>query len=130
MSVPRYWREQIPRYRLQGQKCKSCGTIYFPSKPICKCGNKEFEKYKMPETGKIITWTIINNPPVGFEKYKPYIVGLIELDDGNRILSQIVDIDFKDLFKDLRVEATFRRITEDGKTGIIQYGYKFRPIIE
>ena len=84
----------------------------------------------MPETGKIITWTIISNPPIGFEKYKPYIVGLIELDDGNKILSQIVDIDFKDIYTDLKVEAIFRRITEDGKTGIIQYGYKFRPIVE
>jgi uncharacterized OB-fold protein len=58
-----------------------------------------------------------------------YIVGLVELDDGLRILSQIVDLSPDEIYKKLKVEAVFRRVTEDGKTGIIQYGYKFRPIV-
>jgi hypothetical protein len=30
----------------------------------------------------------------------------------------------------MRVEAAFRRVREDGDSGIIEYGYKFRPVIE
>ena len=78
----------------------------------------------------MITWTIITNAPIGFENYVPYVVALIELEDGCRLLSQVVDIDLDELFTGLKVEAVFRRIKEDGKEGIIQYGYKFRPIIE
>jgi uncharacterized OB-fold protein len=127
MSIPIYWREQVSRYRLQGEKCLKCGAKFFPTKQKCDCGNNEFQKYQVAHTGKILTWTVIRNPPKGYEKYQPYIVGLIELDDGIRILSQIVDISPEDIYKNLKVEAVFRRVTEDGQTGILQYGYKFRP---
>jgi uncharacterized OB-fold protein len=30
----------------------------------------------------------------------------------------------------MRVEAVFRKVREDGPSGIIQYGYKFRPVVE
>lgn len=130
MSVPRYWRNQIPRYRLLGTECIKCGAKYFPSRPICNCGSADFKPYNLAERGEVITWTVITNPPIGFEKYAPYIVALIELKDGIRILSQIVDVSPKDVSTGLKVEAVFRRVKEDGNDGIIQYGYKFRPIIE
>lgn len=130
MSVPRYWRNQIPRYRLIGTECISCGTRYFPSRPICSCGSTDFKKYNLAERGEVITWTIITNSPVGFEKYVPYVVALIELEDGIRILSQVVDVSPRDVTTGMKVEAVFRRVKEDGNDGILQYGYKFRPIIE
>ena len=130
MSVPRYWRNEVPRYRLQGNECTQCGARFFPSRTICKCGSTKFKPYKLAERGTIITWTIISNPPIGFEKYVPYAVALIELDDGNKLLSQVVDVDPEEIETGLRVEAVFRKVKEDGKDGIIQYGYKFRPIVE
>ena len=130
MSVPRYWRNEVPRYRLQGEECTQCGAKYFPARPVCKCGSTEFKPYKLSEQGEVVTWTIINNAPIGFEKYVPYIVALIELEDGCKLLSQIVDIEAGEVSSGMKVEAVFRRIKEDGKEGIINYGYKFRPIIE
>ncbi len=58
------------------------------------------------------------------------MVALVELDDGVRILSQMVDVEPEEVKVGMRVEATFRRIREDGGSGIIEYGYKFRPSIE
>ncbi len=129
MSVPRYWRNEIPRYRLVGEECEACGNKYFPARPVCSCGSTEFKGYKLTQTGEVVTWTVIKNAPIGFEKYTPYVVGLIELGDGIRILSQIVDVDPEDVSAGLKVEACFRRVKEDGKTGILQYGYKFRPVV-
>ena len=130
MSVPRYWRNEVPRYRLQGEECTQCGAKYFPARPVCTCGSTEFKPYKLAERGEVVTWTVIGNAPIGFEKYVPYIVALIELEDGCKLLSQVVDIDPAEISSGLRVEAVFRKIKEDGTDGIIQYGYKFRPIIE
>jgi len=130
MSVPRYWRNEVPRYRLMGEICKACGARYFPAKPVCICGNAEFEDYKLNEVGKVVTWTVIRSPPMGYEKYAPYVVALIELDDGMRLLSQVVDVDPAEVKAGMRVEAVFRRVMEDGSSGIIQYGYKFRPVVE
>lgn len=130
MSVPRYWRNEVPRYRLVGKICAACESKYFPEKAICRCGSTDFKDYKLSENGEVITWTKIGNPPIGFQKFKPYIVALIQLEDGVKILSQVVDVDAEEMNAGLKVEAVFRKVKEDGKTGIIQYGYKFRPVVE
>jgi len=67
-------------------------------------------------------------PNKGFEEYAPYIIGIIELSDGERLTTQIVNIDFKDLKYGMRLQACFRRIYVDGDKGIIHYGLKFGPI--
>jgi hypothetical protein len=130
MSVPRYWREEKPRYRLLGERCAGCGARYFPRTPVCACGGTEFKPYKLPETGKVVSWTVIRSPPEGYEKYAPYIVALVELDDGLRLLSQLTDVAAEQVRSGMRVEAVLRKVKEDGPAGIIQYGYKFRPVVE
>ena len=130
MSVPRYWRNEVPRYRLQGEECTECGAKYFPSRPVCKCGSTTFKPHKLAERGEVVTWTTIINPPMGYERFAPYVVALIELEDGCKLLSQVVDVTPDEVSAGMKVEAVFRKVKEDGKDGIIQYGYKFRPIVE
>ena len=130
MSVPRYWREEKPRYRLLGEQCAGCGARYFPRTPVCACGGTKFKPYKLPETGKVVSWTVIRSPPEGYEKYAPYVVALVELDDGLRLLSQLTDVAAEQVRSGMRVEAVLRKVKEDGPAGIIQYGYKFRPVVE
>ena len=57
-------------------------------------------------------------------------MGLIELDDGTRIIAQVTDTDVNDIKDGIRLEAVFRRYREQGKDGIIEYGIKFRPLSE
>jgi len=76
----------------------------------------------------VVTWTVIRNPPKDFERYAPYVVALVELDDGVRILTQLTDVSPEEVSKGMRVEAVFRRVKEDGAEGLILYGYKFRPV--
>ncbi|MEM3462468.1 MAG: OB-fold domain-containing protein, partial [Candidatus Bathyarchaeia archaeon] len=61
----------------------------------------------------------------GFEDQAPYAIGIVQLKEGVRILSQIVDCDPMELREGVRVKMVIRRIREDG--GFIEYGYKFRP---
>ncbi|MGQ9679835.1 MAG: Zn-ribbon domain-containing OB-fold protein [Candidatus Bathyarchaeia archaeon] len=129
--MPRYWREEKYRYRLIGSRCSDCGEVFFPRRLVClKCHSRHLSDYKLSEKGRVVSWTIIRNPPKEYEKYAPYAVGLIELDDGVRIISQLVDLEPEAIKTGMRVEAVFRRIQEEGSSGIIEYGYKFRPVIE
>lgn len=131
MSVPRYWREIRSRYRLVGEICSNCGVKVFPRRSVCpRCGSKELGEYKLSDRGAVVSWTVIRNPPKEYEKYAPYVVALIELDDGVRILSQVVDVEPEEMKTRMKVEVAFRRVKENGDAGIIEYGYKFRPIIE
>jgi len=131
MSVPRYWREIKYRYRLIGEMCADCGGIFFPRRAVCpRCGSKDLEECKLADRGVVVSWTTIRNPPMGYEQYAPYVVALIELDDGVRVLSQVVDVEPEEMKTGMRLETTFRKVKEDGTSGIIEYGYKFRPVIE
>lgn len=128
---PKYWREIKYRYRLVGSKCPNCGKIYFPHRPVCVvCNHKALEDYKLPEKGRILSFTVIRrNFPEGYEKQVPYIIGIVELTRGVKVLSQIVDCEPKNVSIGMPVELTFRRVREDGAEGIIEYGYKFKPAL-
>ena len=131
MSVPRYWRETKYRYRLVGEMCAGCGKLLFPRVAVCPgCGSVDLEEVGLRGMGRVVTWTVVRNPPEGYEKYSPFVVALVELDDGARVLSQVVDVEPDEVEAGMRVEVAFRRVKEDGSSGIIAYGYKFRPVIE
>jgi len=128
MSVPRYWREIPERSRLEGSKCTKCGYVIYPQRARCaKCGSDSIEPYQLPEKGKLLTFTIVRNPPRGFEKMAPFVLGIIELVDGTRLTTQITDVLPGEVSIGMSVEAVFRKISEDGDSGIIQYAIKFRP---
>jgi uncharacterized OB-fold protein len=82
--------------------------------------------YKLSGMGVVHAFTQIYEPADGFENQVPYIMAIIQLDEGPRITAQIVDCSIEDVKIGSRVEMVFRRLGEDGKAGIIYYGYKFR----
>lgn len=129
MPTPsRYWREIPQRYRLEAKKCKKCGTILFPPRLICpECQSREFEDIKLVDKGKVLTFTIIRVPPHQFVDQAPFAVGIVELDDGVKLTGQIVDCNFEDIKIGMRVKTEFRKIYNEGESGILCYGYKFVP---
>ncbi len=125
MPSPRYHREIPQRYRLEAAKCTSCGKILFPPRLICnKCGSQDFEKITLPENGKIVTFTIIRVAPQQFETEVPYAIAIVELENGVRLTTQVVDCNPEKLEIGNSIKLVFRKVQEEGKTGIIKYGYK------
>jgi hypothetical protein len=131
-AVARFWREIPQRYNFVGNRCMVCNRIYFPPREVCPyCRRSSFgkmEAVKLKGEGKVVTYSIIHAPPSKFEGQSPYAIAIIELDEGPRITSQIIDCDLERIEIGMRVRATFRRIQDDGHTGAIYYGYKFRPV--
>lgn len=124
----RYWREIPQRYRLEAGKCKSCNEVYFPPRLVCaNCGARQFEMVKLSEEGRLVTYTVIRVGPSQFADQTPFAVGIVELDGGVRITTQIVDTDFDKLAMGLRVRLEFRRIQKQGDSGLLCYGHKCVP---
>ena len=128
MQVSRFWREIPKRYRLEAGKCTKCNFIAFPTRLICpECGSQDFEKINLSGKGKLITYTITRVAPEGFGDQVPYAVGIVEMEEGVRLMGQVTDCDPEALKIGDRLVTKFRRINEEGKTGAILYGYKFVP---
>jgi uncharacterized OB-fold protein len=129
MPTPsRYWREIPQRYRLEANRCKKCGQKFFPPRMVCpECKSQEMEETKIAQKGKLLTYTIIRVPPHQFVDQAPFTVGIAELDDGVKLTAQVVDCDFEDLKIGMRLRLEFRKVFQEGESGILCYGYKFVP---
>jgi uncharacterized OB-fold protein len=129
MSAPGYVRTAPQHHRLEAGKCKQCGKIYFPPRLVCHdCHGREFDTVRLSREGKVVTFTVIRVPPAQFADQAPYAMGLIEVEPGVRVMTQIVDCDLDDVEIGMSVRLEFRKVLEDGEAGIIAYGYKAVPV--
>jgi uncharacterized OB-fold protein len=129
MSVSKYWREIPHRYRLEAGQCQNCQYVCFPKRLVCpECGSKDFKNIQLPREGKLITYTIIHIAPSKFTDQVPYAVGIVELNQKVRILCQITDCSLDKIKTGMSLRIEFRRISEEGEAGIINYGYKCVPL--
>jgi uncharacterized OB-fold protein len=125
MISPRYHREVPQRYRLEAGKCKNCGNVSFPPRLVCpKCKSKNFETVNLSREGKILTFTIIRVGPDKFSKETPYVVAIIELNDGVRLTAQVTDCDVDKIKIGDKVKLVFRKVQDEGLSGLHCYGYK------
>ena len=130
LSPAQNWRTRIPRYRLVGRECLDCGRRHYPPRPRCPyCGSPRLRDVELPRTGTVETYTVIYTVMEGFRDRAPYIVALVRLDDGNRVLAPLVEVEPGEARTGMRVEAVMRRIRVDGDHGLIAYGVSFRPAL-
>jgi uncharacterized OB-fold protein len=74
--------------RLMGSRCRSCGTFSFPPRADCaSCLGGEFEWAEISGRARLHTWSRIAAAPTGFEDIAPYTVGVVDLEEGGRLLA-------------------------------------------
>ncbi len=88
------YTEALKQNKLLGLKCKSCGTVTVPPKMVCRsCAGPELEVLELKGTGRIQTFTTCNVAPEGREDEVPYIIMLVELDEGPWIMGNLIGVD-------------------------------------
>lgn len=128
MFPSRAWREYPQRYRLEATKFKKSGKTYFPPRKVDpETGDTAFETVRLPETGKLLTYTVIRIAPSQWGDMSPYALGIAELTDGTRLMAQLTDCNVDDVKIGMEVRLEFRKVQEEGHAGVISYGYKFVP---
>lgn len=127
MSIAQNWRLAPQRYQMTGEECPHCGAKIFPPRDVCpECAKPAQERYTFSGKGEVYSYTVVLDPPEGFEDQKPYIVALVKLDEGPMVTAQLTDLEGEPEIG-MRVEMVTRKLRTDGGAGIIVYGYKFRP---
>ena len=124
MDLAKHWRQRAARYRLEGQRHHTTGEVCFPAEPA-----EGWEPYSLRGTGTVYSFTVVRQPPEGYEDQTPYMLALIRLDDGPLVTAQITDCDVDNVAIDMPVEMVTRRLRDLGPDGLIVYGYKFRPLL-
>ncbi len=101
-----FW-EGVARGELLGQRCAECHKLVHPPRPMCPaCHSVKRETVKLSGRGKVYSCVIPRHPaPLGFAEAP--LVALIELEEGIRLVSNVIDIPPANVRAGLEVEVTF-----------------------
>jgi uncharacterized OB-fold protein len=77
---------------LLGHRCHVCGTPGFPRRDTCgTCGSEAPDEVELGRSGGVLTgWTQVTAAPPGYEGVVPYGFGIVDLDDGIRVLGRLL----------------------------------------
>ncbi|MDV7222024.1 bifunctional MaoC family dehydratase N-terminal/OB-fold nucleic acid binding domain-containing protein [Streptomyces prunicolor] len=109
-----FW-EGVARHQLLIQRCTDCGTLRHPWLPGCNaCGGPDWDTVEASGEGTVYSYVVMHHPP--FPAFDPpYAVGLIELAEGVRIVSNVVGVPYDKVRIGLPVRLEFQRYDdEDG----------------
>lgn len=86
------YKEALLNDKFLGLKCNKCGAYTVPPKKVCmECTSEDMDIVEIDKKGEVKTFTVIKVAPEGFEP--PYIVAMVELDQGPWVMGNIIDVD-------------------------------------
>ena len=108
-----WWWDEVANGKLPIQRCASCGKLRHPPRPICDaCGDTGWDFIESTGRGTLHSFTIIRYPQ--FPDYEfPIIAALVDLEEGQRIVSNVVDCDPAEVKIGMKLQS-FIHEDEDG----------------
>jgi uncharacterized OB-fold protein len=103
------------KHELSLQRCGTCGSFRFPPAPVCpECTALGGEWAKLKGRGKIFSFVVFHRAfHKSFEKDVPYAVALVELEEGPRLVINIVGVTPDQIRCDMPVELVFEDVTPE-----------------
>ncbi len=106
------------------KRCTSCARTHFYPRPFCPhCWSADVEWMEASGRATLYTWSIVRRndlPP--FPERVPYVAAVVDLAEGPRMMTNVVDCEFDDLEMGMELEAVYTPISDD--VTIVQ----FRPV--
>lgn len=108
-----FW-EGVDRHQLLIQRCTGCATLRFPWLPGCNaCGGLDWDTVGACGEGTVYSYVVMHHPPFPALD-PPYAVGLIELAEGVRMISNVVGVPYDKVRIGLPVRLEFQRYEDPG----------------
>ena len=118
-----FW-EAAARHELCFQHCRGCGTKRFYPRALCTvCLSSATEWVRASGRGRIYSFTVTHqNQAPGFREELPYVLAIVELDEGIRMMTNIVGCAPDGVRVGMAVEVAFEDVTAEITLP------KFRPV--
>lgn len=124
------WRNRKAILGLVGSRCTRCGTPQYPPQKICvvsECQSvNTMEPYSFSRRkATIFSYTGDN---LAFSYDPPQIYGIVDFEEGSRMMLDFTDCSLPDLKVGMEVELSFRRKYHDRHRGVHTYFWKAIPL--
>ena len=117
-----WWHDGIDQGKLLIQKCSACGVLRHPPRPICSaCQSMEWQHVESTGQGVVHSYVIMHHPPLpGYEMQMA--VGLIDLEEGTRVVAGIEGVPLAQVEVGMKVQCSIEELDASGFKGPV-----FRP---
>jgi uncharacterized OB-fold protein len=102
-------------HQLRFQRCRTCGLVRWPASILCpECHGRETEWIVASGRGHVFSFIVYHEAlHPAFEQDLPYVVAIVELDEGPRLLTNIVGCSPDEVHCDMPVEVVWDDVTEE-----------------
>ena len=109
-----FW-EAARRHELSMQRCRGCERLVFYPREVCPfCLSSELEWVTLSGRGRLHSFTVIHQPAnPAFQPDVPYIYAMVELEEGPRIISNLVECAPAEARIDMPLEAIYDDVTPE-----------------
>jgi uncharacterized OB-fold protein len=108
-----FWWEGVTAGKLLIQRCGGCGTLRHPPRPMCPgCRSLEWDTVESTGTGVVYSFVVSHHPQVPAFDY-PLVIALVELAEGTRLVSNVVEVAPEDVHVGMPVEVFFEAFDDE-----------------
>jgi uncharacterized OB-fold protein/acyl dehydratase len=108
-----FWFDGARGHQLLIQHCTSCGTLRHPPLPACaNCGSLEWDAVESSGRGTLYSYVVVHYPQVPSFEY-PLPIGLIELEEGTRVVANLGGVERDDIAIGMPLQAEFVDFDEE-----------------
>ena len=109
------WWDAAREGRLLIKRCAGCGRAHWYPRPFCPhCWSESVSWEQASGRATLYTWSVVHSndlPP--FKAKVPYVAAIVDLDEGPRMMTNVVDCSFDDLRVGMPLEVRFRPETAE-----------------
>jgi hypothetical protein len=119
-SAP-YW-DAARQEKLIIQRCTACGEhVFYPRRVCPHCFEDSLDWVEASGRGQVYTFSVVqNNAPSAFVDQMPFVIAVVILEEGVRLMSNIVECDPDHVHCGMAVEVTFRPISDEVTLPVFQ----------
>lgn len=109
-----FW-DAARQHKLSIQRCRSCERYVFYPRPFCPhCGAGDLDWTEVSGRGTVYSFTVARRATArAFAPDVPYVIAIVELDEGPRMATNIVGCELDDVRIGMPVQATFEDVTDE-----------------
>jgi hypothetical protein len=115
VGMTKQFYEFCKQGELRFQRCKDCGQWRHVPREMCaSCGSWNWEWAKSSGRGRVFTWTVVARAMhPAFMNEVPYASVVVEMEEGVRLVTTLVDCPPDEIQMDMPVEVVFEAVTDE-----------------
>jgi uncharacterized OB-fold protein len=116
----RFFWDAARERRLVAQRCAACGRFRHPPRPMCPhCRSLDYDVIELTGRGTVYSYAVLHHPQNPMFDY-PVLAALVDLDEGIRLVSDLVSVDPGAVRIGMPVEVRFAETAEDMAVPVFQ----------